>query len=39
MSTFAQLADRVEAVLHGYTENTEPAAQPQRGLLVGQMYS
>jgi hypothetical protein len=25
MSTFAQLADRVEAVLHGYTENTEPA--------------
>lgn len=24
MSTFAQLADRVEAVLHGYTENTEP---------------
>jgi hypothetical protein len=26
MSTFAQLADRVEAVLHGYTENTEPAS-------------
>ena len=25
MSTFAQLADRVEAVLHAYTENTEPA--------------
>ncbi len=25
MSTFGQLADRVEAVLHGYTENTEPA--------------
>jgi len=25
MSTFAQLADRVEAVLHGYTENTEAA--------------
>jgi hypothetical protein len=25
MSTFAQLADRVEAVLHGYTENTEPS--------------
>ncbi len=25
MSTFSQLADRVEAVLHGYTENTEPA--------------
>ena len=25
MSNFAQLADRVEAVLHGYTENTEPA--------------
>jgi len=25
MCTFAQLADRVEAVLHGYTENTEPA--------------
>lgn len=25
MSTFAQLVDRVEAVLHGYTENTEPA--------------
>lgn len=24
MSNFAQLADRVEAVLHGYTENTEP---------------
>jgi len=24
MSTFAQLSDRVEAVLHGYTENTEP---------------
>jgi len=24
MSTFAQLTDRVEAVLHGYTENTEP---------------
>ncbi len=23
MSTFGQLADRVEAVLHGYTENTE----------------
>jgi hypothetical protein len=25
MSTFGQLADRVEAVLHGYTENTESA--------------
>jgi len=25
MSTFAQLADRVETVLHGYTENTEPS--------------
>lgn len=25
MSTFAQLADRVESVLHGYTENTEPS--------------
>ena len=25
MSTFAQLVDRVEAVLHGYTENTEPS--------------
>ena len=25
MSTFTQLADRVEAVLHGYTENTEPS--------------
>jgi len=25
MSTFAQLADRVEAVLHAYTENTEPS--------------
>lgn len=25
MSTFSQLADRVEAVLHGYTENTEPS--------------
>jgi len=25
MSTFAQLTDRVEAVLHGYTENTEAA--------------
>lgn len=25
MSTFAQLTDRVEAVLHGYTENTEPS--------------
>lgn len=24
MSTFGQLADRVDAVLHGYTENTEP---------------
>ena len=24
MSTFTQLVDRVEAVLHGYTENTEP---------------
>jgi len=26
MSTFAQLTDRVEAVLHGYTENTEPTS-------------
>jgi len=25
MSTFGQLADRVESVLHGYTENTEPS--------------
>jgi hypothetical protein len=25
MSTFAQLTDRVEAVLHAYTENTEPS--------------
>jgi hypothetical protein len=25
MSTFGQLADRVEAVLHAYTENTEPS--------------
>ncbi len=24
MSTFTQLADRVESVLHAYTENTEP---------------
>jgi len=26
MSNFLQLTDRVEAVLHGYTENTEPAS-------------
>jgi len=25
MSNFGQLADRVESVLHGYTENTEPS--------------
>lgn len=25
MSNFGQLADRVDAVLHGYTENTEPS--------------
>lgn len=25
MSTFGQLADRVESVLHGYTENSEPS--------------
>ena len=26
MSTFTQLTDRVEALLHGYTENTEPTS-------------
>lgn len=26
MSTFGQLADRVESVLHGYTENSEPTS-------------
>lgn len=26
MSTFAQLTDRVESVLHGYTDNTEPSS-------------
>ncbi len=26
MSTFTQLADRVESVLHAYTENTEPTS-------------